>query len=915
MYAAAMRTRGWLVVAVWLSTAIAPGRTAATVLDPAFTELPFVTSPALHEATGMAWAPDGSNRLFIISQVGGVRIIKDGVLLPQPFAQVTPVYTTSECGLIGIAFDPDFSSNRHVYLFVTVSPSEQQIIRYTANGDVGTDKTIVVPGLPTNGINHDGGAVGFGPADGKLYWAIGDIGPGSGVDGDLTLLASKVGRANLDGSPVSDNPFFDGAGPNADHIWARGFRNPFTFTFQPATGLLWVNDVGFVYEQIFIVRRGEHAGWRNHENNQPAGFITPVIKYRTNDVDVLTVAPPAMAGAVRVGGTVTVTTTATHGFRMGEKITVAGVAEPSFNGSGFVSAVPSATTFRMAQPGPDSSSGGGTAATLRIGGSVTGGTFYDATAFPAAYRGNFFFGDFNSGRIIRAIIHPTTNEVTSVDYWGTDVTGVVDMAVGPDGALYYIGFRTNTLLRASYNATVQALVVTPTNVWTAEGQASVVNVRLATMPTQPVTVTAARTGGDSDIAVAPPAGGSLIFAPATWQTPQPITVVAGRDLDTTDDAATIAITSAGLTAEEVSVRVRDENGLALVVAPTTLAFGEGASGTFTVALSRRPSLDVPVVVRHGGGDPDVGIASGAMLTFTSANWSAPQTVTVSAGQDADGANDVALLSVTSAGLPSQTVEVTARDDDARAPVIVSMPIVTAVLGVPYRYHVQASGLPVPAFTLDNPPAGMTIDRGDGLINWTPGASGSFMVNVRAANGVMPDATQQFVVDVSWDKPPDCSLLRPTPDEVVSGTMAAFSGEGTDDVGVARAEFHVDGKLSYTDPGRSGRFHHGGAPMLWDTTALPDGPHAAKILVFDTAGQTCAKEALVTVANGGRSDAGARDGGAAGRGVAGSPPSGGCDCRVAVGGQHRRRQTGSGVLALLVMALVARAGRRSSSRSR
>ena len=198
-----------------------------------------------------------------MTQKGGiVRIVNFGpppTLVATPFATVTPIQTTSECGLIGIAFDPDFMTNGYVYFFVTVSASEQQIIRYTDSGGVGIDKTTIVPGLPTVGANHDGGSVGVG-RDGKLYWGIGDNGSGIGVDLDLTLLASKIGRANRDGSIPADNPFDDGAGPNNDYIFARGFRNPFTATFQPTTGTLWVDVAGTSYEQIFAVEAGEHAG-------------------------------------------------------------------------------------------------------------------------------------------------------------------------------------------------------------------------------------------------------------------------------------------------------------------------------------------------------------------------------------------------------------------------------------------------------------------------------------------------------------------------------------------------------------------------------------------------------------------------------------------------------------------------------
>src|SRR5215471_9178768 len=102
---------------IWL----APFAAQATLVDPAFTETVVASSPDLALATGLAWAPDGSNRLFVIRKEGQIRIIKNGVLLPDPFAVVTPLYTASEAGLIGIAFDPDFITNQYVYFFATVS--------------------------------------------------------------------------------------------------------------------------------------------------------------------------------------------------------------------------------------------------------------------------------------------------------------------------------------------------------------------------------------------------------------------------------------------------------------------------------------------------------------------------------------------------------------------------------------------------------------------------------------------------------------------------------------------------------------------------------------------------------------------------------------------------------------------------
>ena len=93
------------------------------------------------EITSMAWAPDGSGRLFLTAKGGNVWIIRDGAALPDPFITTDPdrIETNSECGLLGIAFDPAFMNNGYVYFFITRSSSEQQIIRYRAVGDVGVE--------------------------------------------------------------------------------------------------------------------------------------------------------------------------------------------------------------------------------------------------------------------------------------------------------------------------------------------------------------------------------------------------------------------------------------------------------------------------------------------------------------------------------------------------------------------------------------------------------------------------------------------------------------------------------------------------------------------------------------------------------------------------------------------------------
>lgn len=544
----------------WIAVSGMSFSAIAAVDDPDWAETVFSinrdapgdTSPKGH--TGLAWAPDGSDRLFVLEKGGRVRVLSGALTTASPawstFAVMDPIHTDSECGLIGMAFDPDFASNGFVYFFVTVSDHEQQIIRYRGRGNVGSSRTVILDRLPTAGANHDGGGIGFA-ADGKLYWSIGDLGNGTGVNADLVSLASKVGRANRDGSKPPDNPFNDGVGPNNEYIFARGFRNPFTMQIQPSTGRIWLNVVGTGYEQVFVVGRRDHGGYSAYENNQPANYLTPKIVYRTNGVDTRN-----LVDVARSGGVATFTTSAPHGFRVGSNLTIAGVADASFNQSGlYVASVPSALTFTAQQVGPDTNSVGGAATTLDQGGCLTGGAFYDATLAPAGYRGNFFYGDCNSGRIMRARIDEANDAVIGVDYWAHGIAGQVDIAAGPDGALYYIGHSTNAVYRAAFRAAAPAIVVANRNLRIDEGGRVATSISLAAAPVAPIEVSVVRSAGDTDVTVLEPS--ALTFAPANWMRPQVVRFAAAPDPDTTDDAATISVSADGLATETIDVTVLD----------------------------------------------------------------------------------------------------------------------------------------------------------------------------------------------------------------------------------------------------------------------------------------------------------------------------------------------------------------------
>jgi glucose/arabinose dehydrogenase len=235
-----------------------------------------VTTP-----TAMAFAPDG--RIFVCQQNGLLRIIKNDLLLATPFLSL-PVDTNGERGLIGIVLDPDFATNNYLYLYYTVAtdPIHNRVSRFTALGDVvlaGSEVIILELDDLSSAINHNGGAMAFGP-DGKLYIATGENALPTNAQ-NLNISHGKLLRINKDGGTPSDNPF-PGGTAQRQRVWSLGLRNPYTFCFQPGTGKLFVNDVGQdIAEEINDATTGGHNfGWPLSEgmvNN--AGHTSPVYHY------------------------------------------------------------------------------------------------------------------------------------------------------------------------------------------------------------------------------------------------------------------------------------------------------------------------------------------------------------------------------------------------------------------------------------------------------------------------------------------------------------------------------------------------------------------------------------------------------------------------------------------------------------
>jgi glucose/arabinose dehydrogenase len=251
-------------------------------------------------------AHDTTDRLFIVEQGGTIKVLQHGATSPTTFLDITSrVLSGGERGLLGLAFHPQFASNRRFFVYYTRQTDGAIVIAEyhasVADPNVGdtTETVIIVIPHPTF-ANHNGGMVVFGP-DGFLYFGTGDGGSGDDPGNNsqnINVLLGKILRIDIDhpngsvpySSPPS-NPFF-GSTPGADEIFAYGVRNPFRFSFDRDTGQLYVGDVGQgAREEVNIITLGGNYGWRIMEGSvcnpdlsggvctPPPGHIPPISEY------------------------------------------------------------------------------------------------------------------------------------------------------------------------------------------------------------------------------------------------------------------------------------------------------------------------------------------------------------------------------------------------------------------------------------------------------------------------------------------------------------------------------------------------------------------------------------------------------------------------------------------------------------
>ncbi|MEP7167193.1 MAG: PQQ-dependent sugar dehydrogenase [Candidatus Woesebacteria bacterium] len=246
----------------------------------------------LTQPTTVNFTPDG--RMLIAERLGAIKVVPAGqtAVLSTPVLQLTNInIDQGERGLDGMTVDPDFANNGYIYIFYTAnSPLRDRVSRFTMVGNTASlaTETVIWEDNVDAFFWHHGGTPAFGP-DGKLYISIGDhfdqtAGSGHAAQ-RLDSYHGKILRLNKDGSVPTDNPFFDGAGPNLDAIWARGLRNPFRITFDSTAGTMYIGDVGgndpaASIEELNKGVAGANYGWPICEGScATSGMTNPIFSY------------------------------------------------------------------------------------------------------------------------------------------------------------------------------------------------------------------------------------------------------------------------------------------------------------------------------------------------------------------------------------------------------------------------------------------------------------------------------------------------------------------------------------------------------------------------------------------------------------------------------------------------------------
>lgn len=223
-----------------------------------------------------------TNERWLISERGGqVRIVQDGKLRVTPLITFGEVSSADEEGLMGLAVDPSYSTNKLIYACFATAADDgliNKVVRFEDQGNVTSQPQTILDNIPAARF-HAGCRLGFGP-DGMLYITTGDA-TDPDIAQDQTSLGGKILRINADGSIPDDNP-----DPNSP-IWSLGHRNPQGLDWHPVTGELFAtehgpsgNDGPNGGDEVNIIEKGQNYGWPivSHEETD-ARFTSPLLVF------------------------------------------------------------------------------------------------------------------------------------------------------------------------------------------------------------------------------------------------------------------------------------------------------------------------------------------------------------------------------------------------------------------------------------------------------------------------------------------------------------------------------------------------------------------------------------------------------------------------------------------------------------
>ena len=269
-----------------------------------------VIASGLNQPMQYKAVPGQPTLAYVVERGGVIKVLVNDAIQATNLINISTLLSTGgEGGLLGIAFDPSFATNRYIYLhFSTGADVDTTIVRYTVNptfltASTGSSQPILkISQAPHN--NHKGGSINFG-GDNMLYVAMGDGGSGNDPlnrSQDKTTLLGKMLRINPTGddyptdadnnySIPAGNPFLSDSTVRPE-IWAFGLRNPFRWNYDSVLGGFLIADVGQdAYEEVSYVglaNGGRNFGWRVREgkhattNSGPtfgSAFADPFVEY------------------------------------------------------------------------------------------------------------------------------------------------------------------------------------------------------------------------------------------------------------------------------------------------------------------------------------------------------------------------------------------------------------------------------------------------------------------------------------------------------------------------------------------------------------------------------------------------------------------------------------------------------------